>query len=55
MWLMVALLAAWVVLALLGLVIDAIQWLLWLAIVLIVVTLVFGALMRFIRGESRRS
>jgi hypothetical protein len=55
MWLIVALLVIWVVLALLGLAIDAISWLLWIALILIVVTLVFGALMRFIRGQSRRS
>jgi lipopolysaccharide export LptBFGC system permease protein LptF len=55
MWLIVALLVIWVVLALLGLAIDAIKWLLWIAIVLIVVTLAFGALMRFLRGQSRRS
>jgi Tfp pilus assembly protein PilX len=55
MWLIVALLVIWVVLALLGLAIDAIKWLLWIAIILIVVTLMFGALMRFLRGQSRRS
>ncbi|BDZ44879.1 hypothetical protein GCM10025866_07880 [Naasia aerilata] len=55
MWLIVALLVIWVVLALLGLAIDAIKWLLWIAILLIVVTLVFGALMRFVRGQSGRS
>ncbi|WP_210507233.1 hypothetical protein [Naasia sp. SYSU D00057] len=54
MWLLVALLVIWVILAIIGLAIDAIQWLLWTALILIAVTLVFGALMRFIRGQSRR-
>jgi hypothetical protein len=53
MWLMVALLVVWVVFAILGLAVDAISWLFWLALILIALTLVFGALMRFIQGQSR--
>jgi uncharacterized RDD family membrane protein YckC len=50
--LLVALLVIWVILAVIGLLIDAVKWLLWLAIILIVATLVFGALMRFIRRQT---
>jgi hypothetical protein len=53
MWLMVALLVVWVVFAILGLAIEAIGWLFWLAVILIALTLIFGLLMRFIQGQSQ--
>jgi hypothetical protein len=53
MWLMVALLVVWVVFAILGLAVEAIGWLFWLAVILIALTLIFGLLMRFIQGQSQ--
>ncbi|WP_251856633.1 hypothetical protein [Herbiconiux sp. L3-i23] len=55
MGLLVALLVVWVALAILGLLIDAIKWLLWIAIILIVITLAVGAVRRFGKGRSSRS
>lgn len=46
MKLVIALLVVWAVLALLGLLIKGLLWLLWVAIILFVATAIFGALRR---------
>ncbi len=41
-WVLVGLLVLWVVLAVLGLTISALKWLVWVAIILAAITLVVG-------------
>ena len=41
-WLLMFLLALWVVLAILGFVVKGLMWLAWVAIILVVITLIIG-------------
>ena len=42
MWILLGLIALWVILAILGLVVSGLKWLLWVAIILTAITLVVG-------------
>lgn len=42
MWILIGLLVLWVILAILGIVISGLKWLLWVAIILAAITLVVG-------------
>jgi hypothetical protein len=52
MGLIIGLLVVWAVLAILGVAIKGLIWLLWVGIILFIVTVVFGAITRSIRGRS---
>ena len=42
MWILIGLIALWLVLAIVGLVVSGLKWLLWVAIILTAVTVVVG-------------
>lgn len=51
MWILIGLLVLWVILAILGIVISGLKWLLWVAIILAAITLVVGFVAGLFTGD----